>query len=324
MTSDETNNVNTSEAGGPAAQAGYQRGSSNNSLADRIVGGPAQLDRDDLLARGMTNQQVDALEVQARIAEELRSHIVRWVLCFMCTLCVCTTALLKGFPHDRCTDRVQLLRRCLELRLVEVAEPGLASHVCAGLMHCTKLRALKLGLTLVPNITNLRQVLQACKQLRVLSLSSNADHLVSLQYLSEELPKTCSLRELTVGRCNTTWKDIEALCKSAKMLQHLRLPQSFIEVGGPLNPPPLVPLARLKLRCVDFRVHYGRAHKNRAWLTDDMFGILGQMRHLRELRVDGQKLLSDRCFWFLRPGPQDAARLPLPPKQSGWFLLSNP
>ncbi|CAK9115773.1 unnamed protein product [Durusdinium trenchii] len=194
----------------------------------------------------------------------------------------------------------QVLRRCLELRLVEVAEPGLASHVCAGLMHCTKLRALKLGLTLVPNITNLRQVLQACKQLRVLSLSSNADHLVSLQYLSEELPKTCSLRELTVGRCNTTWKDIEALCKSAKMLQHLRLPQSFIEVGGPLNPPPLVPLARLKLRCVDFRVHYGRAHKNRAWLTDDMFGILGQMRHLRELRVDGQKLLSDRCFWFLR------------------------
>eukprot|EP00438_Fugacium_kawagutii_P013308 Skav206488 [mRNA] locus=scaffold1128:97021:99319:+ [translate_table: standard] len=58
------------------------------------TGGPQPVDRGELLARGMTNQQVDALEVQARIATELRlevldmDHIIRWVICFMCTLCV--------------------------------------------------------------------------------------------------------------------------------------------------------------------------------------------------------------------------------------------
>eukprot|EP00435_Cladocopium_sp_Y103_P004330 s2535_g1.t1 len=85
--SDDTNNVQNSHSDGHP-QGGFQRGSSNNSLADRIVGGPQPVDRGDLLARGMTNQQVDALEVQARIAMELRDHIIRWVICFMCTLCV--------------------------------------------------------------------------------------------------------------------------------------------------------------------------------------------------------------------------------------------
>lgn len=79
-------NVHSSESDGH--QGSYQRGSSNNSLADRIVGGGQPVDRGELLARGMTNQQVDALEVQHRIAEELRDHIIRWVVCFMCTLCV--------------------------------------------------------------------------------------------------------------------------------------------------------------------------------------------------------------------------------------------
>lgn len=193
----------------------------------------------------------------------------------------------------------QVLRRCFELRLVEVPDPGLISSVCAGLVSCTKLRALKLGLTLVPNMVNLRQVLQSCKQLRVLHLSNGADFPVSLQYLTEELPKSCTLRELTVVRCTATWKDIEILCKSCRRLQTLKLPQSFVEVGGALSPPPLVPLARLRLRSVDFQVHQGRAHKNRSWLTDDMFGIVAQMRNLQDVRADGQKLLSDRCFWFL-------------------------
>ncbi|CAJ1425091.1 unnamed protein product [Effrenium voratum] len=194
----------------------------------------------------------------------------------------------------------QVLRRCQELRLVEVPEPSLVSSVCAGLVACTRLRALRFGLALVPNIVNLRQVLQTCRQLRVLVLTNTAEYPVSLQYLTEELPKACPLRELTVLRCTATWKDIEVLCKTCQRLQFLRLPQSLVEAGGALSPPPLVPLARLKLRSVDFQVHQGRAQKNRSWLTDDMFGIFGQMRNLREVRADGQKLLSERCFWFLR------------------------
>ncbi|CAJ1333833.1 unnamed protein product, partial [Effrenium voratum] len=121
------------------------------------------------------------------------------------------------------------------------------SSVCAGLVACTRLRALRFGLALVPNIVNLRQVLQTCRQLRVLVLTNTAEYPVSLQYLTEELPKACPLRELTVLRCTATWKDIEVLCKTCQRLQFLRLPQSLVEAGGALSPPPLVPLARLKL-----------------------------------------------------------------------------
>ena len=58
-----------------------------------------------------------------------------------------------------------------------------------------------------------------------------------------------------------------------------------------------------------------QAARGKAWLTDDMpgslsgrptcprFGVLGQVKHLRSVRVDGQKLLSERCFWFLRRSP---------------------
>eukprot|EP00439_Symbiodinium_sp_Y106_P020549 s2018_g2.t1 len=505
------------DPGGNAVAPGnnhFQRGSSNGSLADRIVGGgPAHVDRDDLLARGMTNQQVDAIEVQARIAEELRAHIVRWVLCFMCTLCVvgvtsfglmiwliisqgpgwyfikiymflfhkyvircvcrydprenptpppwyvklynllfptfdfvwnitgivlaatsktCSTimpdvyhsilafascglfiavwflinavglqvilaymmrhgmlppsenAAPKGtiekqevfkfdsnhdwgdnnccsicleewsgrkeirktacghFYHTDClkgwlnvnrncplcrTDLVTgqaatgqaigalqngmrrmadacalrfFLRRCPALRCAEVTEPGLVSGACSGLASCSKLRALKLSLSLVPNIVNLGQVFKSCKQLRVLVLTSTSEYQVSLQYLTEELSRSCGLRELCFRRCSATWKDLEVLCKACPRLQELRLPEGYIDAGGPLSPPPLVPLGRLKqLRAVDLRGH-SRAQKAKCWLTDDMFGILAQVRHLREVRADHQRLLSDRCCWFLR------------------------
>eukprot|EP00930_Biecheleria_cincta_P008749 TRINITY_DN1102_c0_g1_i1.p1 TRINITY_DN1102_c0_g1~~TRINITY_DN1102_c0_g1_i1.p1 ORF type:complete len:818 (+),score=145.10 TRINITY_DN1102_c0_g1_i1:145-2454(+) len=196
----------------------------------------------------------------------------------------------------------QVLLRCPELRVAEISEPSLVGAACAGLAKCSKLRALKFSLALVPNITNLGQVLKSCKQLQVLALSNSADFPVSLQYLTEELPKGCSLRELTVLRCSAGWREVEALCKRCSRLQHLRLPQSIIEAGeGALSPPPLVPLARLKkLRSVDFTGNVGRAHKHRPWLTDDMFGALGQVRELREVKAANQKLLSDRCFWLLR------------------------
>ena len=42
------------------------------------------------------------------------------------------------------------------------------------------------------------------------------------------------------------------------------------------------------------------------------FGIVAQMRNLQDVRADGQKLLSDRCFWFLRRGPQPLTRGQLP------------
>eukprot|EP00931_Biecheleriopsis_adriatica_P117745 TRINITY_DN93231_c0_g1_i1.p1 TRINITY_DN93231_c0_g1~~TRINITY_DN93231_c0_g1_i1.p1 ORF type:complete len:1347 (-),score=246.20 TRINITY_DN93231_c0_g1_i1:47-4087(-) len=207
---------------------------------------------------------------------------------------------LAGAPRPEALR--QVLLRCPELRVADISEPSLVSAACAGLSKCLKLRALKCSLTLVPNIANLGDVLKSCKRLRVLNLSNTADFPVSMQYLTEELPKNCSLKELTVLRCTAGWREVEKLCKCCTRLQRLRIPQSFIEAGETaMSPPPLLPLARLKqLRYVDFTGHASRAHKHRPWLTDDMFGILGQVRELREVRADHQKLLSDRCFWFLR------------------------
>ncbi|CAE7246648.1 unnamed protein product [Symbiodinium necroappetens] len=165
------------------------------------------------------------------------------------------------------------LRRCPSLRSAEVTEPGLVSGACSGLASCSKLRALKLSLSLVPNIVNLGQVLKSCKQLRVLVLTSTSEYQVSLQYLTEELPRSCGIRELSFRRCSATWKDLEVLCKACPRLQELRLPKGYIDAGGPLSPPPLVPLGRLKqLRAVDLRGH-SRAQKAKCWLTDDMHAM---------------------------------------------------
>mmetsp|Transcript_57865 Transcript_57865/g.188084 ORF Transcript_57865/g.188084 Transcript_57865/m.188084 type:complete len:1345 (+) Transcript_57865:234-4268(+) len=207
---------------------------------------------------------------------------------------------IAGSPRPEALK--QVLMRCPELRVVEIPEPDLVSVACAGLMKCAKLRALRCGLTLMPNVINMRQVLISCRQLRVLSFTGTSDHLVSLEFLTDELPKGCGLRELAVARCSANWKDIDKLSKSCARLQVLRFPKSFVETGeSALSPPPLLALARLKhLRSIDFRAWTGKKYKQRPWLTEDMFGVVGQLKELREVRVTEQKLLGERCFQFLR------------------------
>jgi len=200
----------------------------------------------------------------------------------------------------------QVLTRCSELRVAEVPEPDLVQATCSGLAHCSSLRALRCAMKPLSLMSSMRQVLQQCKSLRVLTLTSSSELLMSLGVLAEELPKACGLRELTVAKCWAEWRDIDAIARSCKRLRCLRLPKSFVSQGeGPLSPPPLVPLAALKmLQSVDFEACSGRSQardvKQRPWLTDDMFALLEHLKVVKEVRVSGQKLLSERCFWLLR------------------------
>lgn len=196
----------------------------------------------------------------------------------------------------------QLLLRMPQLRVAEVPSPDLVCPACTALARCSQLRALSISLDLVPNLINMKDVLLKCRQLRVLVLSCVVEHPFSLELFVDELPKVCGLRELSVSRCIAGWKDIERLVKSCTRLQTLRLSRSCVTGGhDPLKPPPLVPLARLRhLRSLDVRAQSGTKHSQRPWLTDDMFGVTSRLAELRELRADGQKLLSERCFFFLR------------------------
>mmetsp|Transcript_44740 Transcript_44740/g.103479 ORF Transcript_44740/g.103479 Transcript_44740/m.103479 type:complete len:1365 (-) Transcript_44740:41-4135(-) len=201
----------------------------------------------------------------------------------------------------------QVLVRCSELRVAEIPDPDLVQASCSGLSQCTALRALKCSLKPLPLLSSLRQVLHHCRSLRVLSLSGTSELLLSLGILAAELPKACSLRELTVTRCWAEWQDVDTLARCCKRLRTLRLPKSFVSQGdSPLSPPPLVPLAALKmLQSVDFEACSGRGQqsrdvKQRPWLTDDMFALIEHLKVVKEVRATGQKLLSERCFWLLR------------------------
>lgn len=207
---------------------------------------------------------------------------------------------IAGYPKPE--GLKQVLMRCPELRVAEIAEPELVSPAFAGLMKCPNLRALKCSVNLVPNIINLRQVLTSCRQLKVLSFTTTSEHHISLQFITEELPKRCALREFAVARCSADWKDLDRLAKSCPRLTVLRLPHSYVESGdSPLSPPPLLALARLKhLQVLDLRAWNGKKYKQRPWLTDDMFGFVSQLKELRDVRVTDQKLIGDRCFVFLR------------------------
>jgi len=57
------------------------------------------------------------------------------------------------------------------------------------------------------------------------------------------------------------------------------------------------------LRSVDFLAVSGRGYKQRPWLTDNFFGVLGQFKELREVRAIDQNLLDEHCFWHLRKHP---------------------
>eukprot|EP00927_Polykrikos_kofoidii_P059099 TRINITY_DN5411_c2_g1_i1.p1 TRINITY_DN5411_c2_g1~~TRINITY_DN5411_c2_g1_i1.p1 ORF type:complete len:1361 (+),score=148.80 TRINITY_DN5411_c2_g1_i1:60-4142(+) len=198
----------------------------------------------------------------------------------------------------------EMLLRCPQLRLADVDEPALVSPACDGLVQCPELRALRCKLAPIPLMRSLHKVLQVCRCLTSLVLTGCSDMLFSLFVLTEGMPKSCTLRELVVEKCVAEGSDFVTLAKCCARLRTLRLPHSYVESGSGhryLSSPPLVAVSKFKhLRSVDFRACTGRGHQQRPWLTDNMFGALAQVRELREIRICDQKLLCDKCIWFLR------------------------
>lgn len=82
-------------------QPSLERQSSSNSGLNRVasrVGGfgtpPEAVNRDELVGRGMSHQQVDAVEVQRHQNELLQEYLKTWLVCMMCVICLALPASL--------------------------------------------------------------------------------------------------------------------------------------------------------------------------------------------------------------------------------------
>jgi len=89
------NNAVSNEPDGPL------RGNSNNSvvqISSRVLGQTGQpagpVDRQELLSRGLSASQVDAIDVQRHQQEVLQQHIQNWMMVFLCMVCILFPVLL--------------------------------------------------------------------------------------------------------------------------------------------------------------------------------------------------------------------------------------
>eukprot|EP00928_Gymnodinium_smaydae_P084141 TRINITY_DN67399_c0_g1_i1.p1 TRINITY_DN67399_c0_g1~~TRINITY_DN67399_c0_g1_i1.p1 ORF type:complete len:317 (-),score=40.74 TRINITY_DN67399_c0_g1_i1:222-1172(-) len=48
----------------------------------------APIDREDLLSRGFSSSQINAMQAQRNMRETLLAHVQRWLLCFACMVCI--------------------------------------------------------------------------------------------------------------------------------------------------------------------------------------------------------------------------------------------
>jgi len=83
------------------AQPSLERQSSSNSGLNRVasrvagLGAPAEaVNRDELVGRGMSHQQVDAVEVQRHQHELLQEYLKTWLVCIVCVICLALPASL--------------------------------------------------------------------------------------------------------------------------------------------------------------------------------------------------------------------------------------
>lgn len=78
-------------------QAGRPAAAREISTVQRIFSGSGPISREDLMERGITGPEADAVLVQRHREEVLMERFRRWYLCFICTLCLLTPAMFGIF-----------------------------------------------------------------------------------------------------------------------------------------------------------------------------------------------------------------------------------